>query len=70
MLVIGIFPNLILYPTAAAVDDLLHRAEERRVVPQSSVSWTGMDESTVQAWFDDLNEPNIVAHHEWLDGSH
>jgi NADH-quinone oxidoreductase subunit M len=32
MFLFGILPNLILRPTDAAVDDLLGRAEERRVV--------------------------------------
>jgi len=36
MFVIGILPNLILRPTDAAVNDLLNRAEERRVVLMGS----------------------------------
>jgi NADH-quinone oxidoreductase subunit M len=44
MFVVGILPNLILRPTAASVNELLTRAEERRVVL--------MDESGAQAWAD------------------
>ena len=42
MFVVGVLPNLILRPTAASVNELLTRAEERRVVQ--------MDESNAQAW--------------------
>jgi NADH-quinone oxidoreductase subunit M len=44
MFIIGILPNLILRPTDVAVNDLLNRAEERRVVL--------MDESGAYAWLD------------------
>jgi NADH-quinone oxidoreductase subunit M len=44
MFVIGILPNLILQPTSTAVNDLLARAEERRVVL--------VDESSPYAWLD------------------
>jgi len=56
MFVIGILPNLILRPTEASVNELLTRAEERRVVL--------MDESGAQAWADAAisNRPG--------DGSH
>jgi NADH-quinone oxidoreductase subunit M len=44
MFVIGIFPNLLLRPTSTAVNDLLARADERRVVL--------LDESSPYAWLD------------------
>jgi NADH-quinone oxidoreductase subunit M len=44
MFVVGILPNLILRPTDSAVNDLLTRAEDRRVVL--------MDQSNAQAWLD------------------
>jgi NADH-quinone oxidoreductase subunit M len=44
MFVVGILPNLILQPTSTAVNDLLARAEERRVVL--------VDESSPYAWLD------------------
>jgi NADH-quinone oxidoreductase subunit M len=46
MFVIGILPNLILKPTRMAVQDLLNRAEERRVVL--------IDESGAHAWQDGM----------------
>jgi NADH-quinone oxidoreductase subunit M len=54
MFVFGILPNLILRPTDASVNDLLTRADERRVVL--------MDESGAQAMLD-------ITHHQPLDGS-
>ncbi len=44
MFVVGILPNLILRPTDAAVNELLARAEERRVVL--------VDEAGARAWLD------------------
>jgi NADH-quinone oxidoreductase subunit M len=49
MFVIGILPGLILQPTAAAVGQLLHRAEERGVVL--------VDESATSANFLQVGEP-------------
>jgi NADH:ubiquinone oxidoreductase subunit 4 (subunit M) len=44
MFVVGILPNLVLQPTSTTVNDLLARAEERRVVL--------VDESSPYAWLD------------------
>jgi NADH-quinone oxidoreductase subunit M len=44
MFVVGILPNLIMRPSAASVNELLTRAEERRVVM--------VDESGAQGWAD------------------
>jgi len=62
MFVVGILPNLILRPTAATVNGLLTRAEERRVVL--------MDESNAQGWADSAQLADAVQMDGLAGGSH
>ena len=62
MFVVGILPNLILRPTAASVNGLLTRAEERRVVL--------MDESNAQSWADSAQLAGAVQIDGLAGGSH
>jgi NADH-quinone oxidoreductase subunit M len=62
MFVVGILPHLILRPTAASVNELLTRAEERRVV--------FMDESGAQGWADSAQLADAVQSDGPAGGTH
>jgi hypothetical protein len=62
MFVVGILPNLIMRPTAASVNELMTRAEDRRVVL--------MDESSAQGWADSAQLADAVQLDGQAGGSH